>query len=91
MSEHSKGPWFVRQSRYNEDQWYIELGEGSGCRGNEYMSVGGICTEADARLMGAAPELLEALRRCRFDSLNMSFADMEFIRAAYAKATGEAP
>jgi hypothetical protein len=41
-----------------------------------------------ARLMAAAPELLEALRRCKFDSLNMSLADLEFCRAAYAKATG---
>lgn len=41
----------------------------------------------DARLIAAAPELLEALRRCKFDSLNMSLADLEFCRAAYAKAT----
>lgn len=47
-------------------------------------------TRANARLIAAAPELLEALRRCRFDSLNMSLADLEFCSAAYAKATGEA-
>lgn len=34
-------------------------------------------------------ELAEALRRCRFDSLNMSFDDMKFCRAALAKALGE--
>jgi hypothetical protein len=32
-------------------------------------------------------ELLEALKRCKFDSLNMSLADMEFCRAAFLKAT----
>ena len=32
-------------------------------------------------------ELLEALKRCKFDSLNMSLADMAFCRAAYLKAT----
>jgi hypothetical protein len=45
-------------------------------------------SEANARLIAAAPELLEALMRCRFDSLNMSLADLEFCRAAIAKATG---
>jgi hypothetical protein len=45
-------------------------------------------TRANARLIAAAPELLEALRRCKFDSLNMSFADLEFCRAAIAAATG---
>lgn len=32
-------------------------------------------------------ELLEALKRCKFDSMNMSLADMAFCRAAYLKAT----
>jgi len=34
-------------------------------------------------------DLLDALRRCRFDSPNMSIADLEFCHTAYAKATGE--
>ena len=42
-----------------------------------------------ARLMAAAPDLLEALMRCKFDSLNMSLADLAFCRAAITKATGE--
>jgi len=37
------------------------------------------------------PELLDALKRCRFDTLNMSFDDMRAVRAAIAKATGEHP
>ena len=47
-------------------------------------------SEANARLIAAAPCLLEALLKCRFDSLNMSLKDMEFCRAAIAKATREA-
>lgn len=43
--------------------------------------------DANARLIAAAPDLLAALKRCRFDSLNMSLADLEFCRAAIAKAT----
>ena len=46
--------------------------------------------EANARLIAAAPDLLEALKRCRFDSLNMSLQDLEFCRAAFDKATGAA-
>ena len=36
-------------------------------------------------------ELLEALKRCKFDSLNMTLEDREFCRAAIARATGEQP
>lgn len=43
---------------------------------------------ANARLIAAAPDLLEALKRCKFDSLNMSLDDLDFCRAAYLKATG---
>jgi len=44
---------------------------------------------ANAQLIAAAPELYEALTRCKFDSLNMTFADLEFCKAAMAKARGE--
>ncbi len=43
-----------------------------------------------AHLIAAAPDLLAALKRCRFDSLNMSLEDLEFCRAAVAKAEGGA-
>ena len=36
-------------------------------------------------------DLLEALKRCKFDSLNMTLEDREFCRAAIAKATGDQP
>ena len=44
---------------------------------------------ANMRLIAAAPDLLEALKRCKFDSLNMTIEDREFCRAAIARATGE--
>ena len=44
---------------------------------------------ADAYLRAAAPDLLAALKRCKFDSLNMTLEDREFCRAAIARATGE--
>ena len=46
---------------------------------------------ANANLLAAAPDLLDALKRCKFDSLNMTLEDREFCRAAIAKATGEQP
>ena len=45
--------------------------------------------QANANLIVAAPDLLDALKRCKFDSLNMTLEDREFCRAAIAKATGE--
>jgi hypothetical protein len=45
--------------------------------------------EANAYLIAAAPILYEALTRCKFDSLNMSFEDLKFIQLAMAQARGE--
>ena len=45
--------------------------------------------KANAQLIAAAPELYEALTRCKFDSLNMTVADLEFCKAAMAKARGD--
>ena len=42
-----------------------------------------------AAMKAAAFDLYEALTRCKFDSLNMTFADLEFCKAAMAKARGE--
>jgi hypothetical protein len=52
------------------------------------LRVDGIDLFANARLIAAAPDLLEALKRCKFDSLNMTLEDCELCRAAIAKATG---
>jgi hypothetical protein len=46
------------------------------------------CNEAAAELRRqheAIVALSEALSRCKFDSLNMSLADLQFIRETYAK------
>lgn len=102
------GPWFVRQNDASSGQWEIGLGEWelkpghrtvTGCRGDEYMQVGGICAEADARLMASAPELFdvvaELLRHSvshygnptdETDGVGLVHAKA---RAAIAKATGQ--
>ena len=56
----------------------------------EYAAIN-LRAVADAYLKAAAPDLLEALKRCKFDSLNMTLEDREFCRAAISKATGEQP
>jgi hypothetical protein len=66
MASHTQGPWYWNRfvcasSKEDEPNHYITLGEDNGWRGDEYMSVGGICSEANARLIASAPLLLEAL------------------------------
>ena len=81
MSDFTPGPWRIGA---------IESGMVAidGANGEE---VTGFVFPEDGRLIAAAPDLLEALKRCKFDSLNMTLEDREFCRAAIAKATGEQP
>ena len=82
MSKHTPGPWHTAgeqgvQIRSAKDQiakvWTM--------RGNEW--------KANARLIAAAPELLEALQDMVSDHASLSAATLAFARAAIAKATGE--
>lgn len=72
---HTPGPWyFGGRAAHNGEYAQYDIGLGvwgdggdlagqvHGCRGEEYMQVGGVCSEADARLIAAAPELLNTLR-----------------------------
>jgi hypothetical protein len=95
MNAHTPGPWFFGQTEaqkkthIKEQQWsiYITSSEHGimGCRGEEYMCVSGICKEADARLIAAAPDLLAALTEI---ASGHSMAGEEMARKAIAKATG---
>lgn len=64
------------------------------CRGLDPEVIHGINGENELRvsdlraLLSTNAVLLEALKRCRFDSLNMTLNDLKFCRAAFAKATG---
>lgn len=73
LAQHTPGPWLYGQNRFQAargDQWEVGLSPGSeigsdgviGSRGSNFMLVGGICREADARLMAAAPAMLAALK-----------------------------
>ena len=94
MSKHTPGPWVVvgRLTKYVEARLVGGLIQEVAACGPTMADEGyGQQQEANARLIAAAPDLLEALKRCKFDSLNMTLEDREFCRAAIAKATGEQP
>jgi hypothetical protein len=96
------GPWFVSHPVNLEHPWieascnYERRPDGT----EYYMSVSGICNAADARLIAAAPELLEALRGMLIcmdepadtDSPLQMAKELDRIeraRAVLSKATGE--
>ena len=85
MSKHTPGPWTYHM---NENYARIYL-RGSG---RIYPALGGdslqgYCGEANARLIAAAPDLLEA---CKVALGIIGFgAEHDQISAAIAKATGE--
>lgn len=61
-----------------------------GADGQPEIDMGRLCTEIRSVLlleMQRGDELMAALMRCRFDSLNMSMEDLKAIQAAVAKHT----
>lgn len=93
-SKHTPGPWDYRHSGYSveSDNWQIGLHNDEplciGLRGEEYMCVSGICTEADARLIASAPDLLDALKYAR-RFLKPQDHDTAYVDGVIAKATGQ--
>ena len=87
MSKHTPGPWFVPAPIYRT--FYVEARVGNGML-QEVASCGPTADPAqqaaNASLIAAAPELLEALRELRYAATDKAerMAD-----AAIAKATGE--
>ncbi len=97
---HTPGPWFIERRTNDGGTTHhrITASDGHGWSGDRYMSVSGCIDEHDARLIAAAPELLEALRgmlaldeehhqrgHCDDDVC----AEVRKALAAIAKATGE--
>lgn len=94
--------WQDRWQKANGTQWTVGLKNdqgyhGSGNSPDEYMCLGGVCTEAEARLMAAAPQMLAALRDV-VAVMERDLAGLEVVqpeltaaRAAIARATGGTP
>ena len=90
MSNFTQGPFSVAETRHKYD---IVI-RGPKNEPIALVLIAGFSKKegaANANLLAAAPDLLDALKRCKFDSLNMTLEDREFCRAAIAKATGEQP
>lgn len=96
MGEHTKGPWFagVNTTPHGKEIWVIDdydtphdiirCGE-TGCEDD---------AEANACLIAAAPDLLDACRKLLRCSLPVDVSGQAWIaeaRAAIAKATGATP
>lgn len=108
-SKHSPGPWTVEtrehvhaiQDRNGQDLTYQDTTPNENHGSITSRSRLKIETLANARLIAAAPEMLEALSRCKNELEELSFyleaqcifgtwkATIEKARAAIAKATGE--
>lgn len=83
MSGHTPGPWVAQPDPHsNPGEWVIGIANGP----VDYVAV---CSERDARLIAAAPELLEALIDCRRALELANFTgELAVVDAAIAKATG---
>jgi len=83
MSEHTKGPWETRWSERGQ-YWFIDYPQQEGSATLTKLD----CDEADARLIAAAPELLEALKDA-IEIIEGTGLDASPQRAAITKATGQ--
>lgn len=99
MSKHTKGPWEIHTAQNGRTIFQIGPCAPEEYAGSAWLDV----SMEDARLIAAAPELLEALERLVSDfeseihneydgtsMLSARLAECDYARAAIAKARGEA-
>jgi hypothetical protein len=99
-AQHTPGPWFAVQPKHANGWWVVST-DPEGCDGVDDSGDGGF-EEANARLIAAAPEMLEALKECaeylgppevtQYPNVQASVVNalIRNVRAAIAKATGGA-
>lgn len=88
MSEYTQGPWIIHPDYKKDSNFQVHSANGEpvihgcGCCGSPW------CKPEDARLIAAAPQLLEALKAlCECNSLNQNLWDNA--RHAIAAAEGK--
>ena len=87
MNKHTPGPW-VTTPEPNGKEWGVDAGPWGICICADAPGKG--TAEDNARLIAAAPDLLDALKQIKSNA-NMYHAETisEIARAAIAKATGD--
>ena len=85
-SKHTPGPWRIGTPPPNGEQ---TIGDAMGMMVAVATTGPGVDTEANARLIAAAPDLLKACQSAEWDGLLPEFT-CDKLRAAIAKATGGA-
>jgi hypothetical protein len=89
---HTPGPWIVEEDVRHYSGAEEMVGYNIVAPGDKYIAgPEGILpdNEADARLIAAAPDLLEACKAAEWNSLDLPASVVEQLRAAITKATGE--
>lgn len=88
---HTKGPWFLATSRTGETFGAIYSGTELVATTGYQVRVGSTEDEDNARLIAAAPEMLEALKAVltQIEALAPTLSTASYARAAIAKATQE--
>lgn len=71
-NRYTPGPWYIEQIHSG---YFITASDGNGWKDNRYMNISGIIDIHDARLIAAAPELLEALIKVMRDVDNNQMWD----------------
>ena len=87
MSDYTKGPWGIMKGDHGPMIFSGECGRGVAMLARQVTTAE---REANARLIAAAPELLEALIDCRRALARANFTqELSIVDAAIAKAKGE--
>lgn len=96
VSRHTPGPWETLGTLVWAPKAHANVAAVSALREGNFVAytrpeIGDPNSEeihANARLIAAAPELLEACQRIAADGYGTALGDLEFLKAAIAKAEG---
>jgi hypothetical protein len=91
MSKHTPGPWRYWACRIDSSTGMEHYAQFANPKGHVFRAPLQYLSDADARLIAAAPDLLGALQELLgCDKTQTSFGAVMRARAAIAKATGAA-